>query len=123
MVRFGVTSLQDGWGEIAEAPSNGVPRRVEIEPLEEIAATTPAGVVDPGSDIGSLRVLVNPDTSLVDGEVLAVDLPNNRAYYQVVAATLKEQQAPDSQCIQSVEVTASQLGVCQPGSCRFGRVC
>jgi hypothetical protein len=119
IVRFGVTSLQDGWGEIAEAPSNGVPRRVEIEPLEGFAATTPAGVVDPGSDIGSLRVLVNPDTSLVDGEVLAVDLPNSRAYYQVVAATLKEQPARDSQCIQSVEVTASQLGVWQPASCRF----
>jgi uncharacterized protein len=119
IVRVGVTSLQDGWGEIADATNAGVPRRVEIEPLEEASAMTPAGVVDPGSTIGSLRVLVNPDTDLVDGEVLGVDLLNTRAYYQVVAATLREERVHGNQCIQSVEVTASQLGVWRPDPCRF----
>ncbi|MGH2782186.1 MAG: hypothetical protein ACRDLA_12435, partial [Thermoleophilaceae bacterium] len=66
IVRCGVTSFQDGWGEIADAAGTGSPRRVEIQPLgEDTPATTPAGVVDPGSTIGSLRVLVNPDADLV----------------------------------------------------------
>jgi hypothetical protein len=119
VVRFGVTGLGEGWGEIADATSTGARRRVEIEPLEAISATTPAGVVDPGSTIGSLRVMVNPDADLVEGEVLAVDLPHERAYYQVVAATLKEERVSENQCVQSVEVMASQLGVWRSDRCRF----
>jgi hypothetical protein len=119
IVRFGVTCFHNGWAEIADVASSGIPRRVEIEPLEKTSATTPAGVVDPGSSIASLRVLVNPETDIVDGEVLAVDFSKNRAYYQVVAATLREERVHGSQSLQSVEVTASQLGVWQSGTCRF----
>ena len=119
VVRLGVTHLGDGWGEIADAARADSPRRVEIEPLEETSSTTPTGVVDPGSTIGILRVLVNPDTDLVEGEVLAVDLPSERAYYQVVGATLREERVNENQSLQSVEVAASQLGVWHINRCRF----
>ncbi len=119
IVRFGVTSFSDAWSQIADASVNM--QKIEIEPLcEDVAAdTTPTGVVDPGSTIGSLRVLVNPDADLVNGEILAVDLPKKRAFYQVVAATLREEPAEENQHVQSVEVTASQLGVWMDEMCRF----
>lgn len=120
IVRFGVTTFSDAWGQIADAAMN-IPEQIEIEPLSEDgrADTTPTGVVDPGSTIGSLQVLVNPDVDLVSGEILAVDFPRERAFYQVVAATLREEQAEESQHVQSVEVTASQLGVWVTERCRF----
>lgn len=120
IVRFGVTSFSDAWSQIADA-SVKTPKKIEIEPLSDEggADTIPTGVVDPGSSIGSLRVLVNPDADLVNGEILAVDLPKKRAFYQVVAATLREQQAEENQHVQSVEVMASQLGVWVGEMCRF----
>ena len=120
IVRLGVTTFSPAWGEIADASVN-MPQKIEIEPLSEVddADTAPTGVVDPGSSIGSLRVLVNPDADLVNGEILAVDFPKKRAFYQVVAATLREETAEESQHVQSVEVTASQLGVWMDEMCRF----
>lgn len=120
IVRFGVTSFTDAWGQIADASMN-IPQHIEIEPLSEEAGAdaTPTGVVDPGSTIGSLRVLVNPDADLVNGEILAVDFPRKRAFYQVVAATLREESAEENQHVQSVEVIASQLGVWMDETCRF----
>ncbi len=121
LVRFGVTSFGEGWAEMADPIGSKTSCRVEIEPLnnEESAETTPAGLVGPGSSIASLRVLVNPDVDLVDGEILAVDFKSDRAYYQIVEATLREDRVQENQRVQSVEVTASQLGVWRPNYCRF----
>lgn len=78
------------------------------------------GVVGIGSNIGTLRLLVNPGIDLVEGEVLAVDLnPAHRAYYQIVGATLCQRKVDDNQAIQDIDVVASQLGIWNDNSSRF----
>lgn len=120
IARLGLTSFGEGWNDMAKQRHLGLQRRVEIHPLHDQGTKMrPVGLVGPGSTIGDLRVPVNPDLALVEGELLAVDLPTLRAYYQVVAAILKEQLVEGTQRMQLVDVHASQLGTWQSGSCIF----
>jgi len=87
------------------------------------SAMIPVGTVGIGSNIGTLRLLVNPDVNLVEGEVLSVELGNgNTAYYQIVEGTVVENTIETDQKLQEVNVSASQLGVWDDSMCRFETV-
>jgi len=54
------------------------------------------------------------------GEILWTEMANGeRAFYQVVAGQITEEKVSDENRIQSVKVSASQIGVWEPKKCRF----
>jgi hypothetical protein len=115
-----ITEKSESWSRIAESDSAGSALSIVVEPLQSAGdQDVPAGIVSPGSNIGELHLRTNPDTDLVEGEVLAVELPSKRAYYQIVSATLKQEHLTEQEKVQEVEVVASQLGIWRKDRCRF----
>ncbi len=117
--RIAVSEPSDAWRHVARPREGRGPVRIVLTSPADGATAQPAGVVSAGSDIGTLRFIADADADLVEGEVVAVDLPSIRAYYQIFAATLRDTSLSDGQFIQEVEVLASQLGFWKEKRCRF----
>lgn len=118
--KLAVTESTSDWPRLADDASQN---KTHIsfsneEPSEEIGS--PVGVVDCGTEIGSLSLLINPQTDLQEGEVLRVDLADGRqAFYQIVSARITQEAFEASQGMQHIHVTASQLGLWHVGRSRF----
>lgn len=120
IARIAVTAFGTSWNRLADPRVTSPPHVfISTDAPPQDRSTAPVGVVGEGSTIGALRLTVNPTTDLVDGEVLAIDLPKQRAYFQVVAASLKANPLGDRQRALEVQVEASQLGIWRDEKCRF----
>lgn len=115
-VRAAITTAGSEWARLARASAG----RIRVRVISPESSSRPVAIVGMGSSIGDLKFLVNPDADLVEGEVVAVDMPDSRrAYYQIVAGVLREDSLDEASAIQDVEVTASQLGLWREERCRF----
>ncbi len=97
--------------------------RVELlddESLVQPEQSPPISVVEAGSDITNLRFVLNPDVEMEEGELVCVERPSrDLAYYQIVSAQVIEKVLETGYELQSVRVTASQLGIWSADHCRF----
>ncbi len=106
-IRLGITTTTEHWKQLPYQPTN----RAKIVFVEKQSSDVLVSAVDKSSDIGVLKVHVDPAVDLTDGEILWVQLPNgSRAHYQIVAATIAEDSLGGDQGLHQVIVSASQLG-------------
>lgn len=118
--RLAVTATTEHWAGLADEgmASKAVIRLTTEETARPVSA--PVGIVGQGTQIGDLRLLVNPAADLEEGEVLRVDIPRSgQAFYQIVTARITDSSLESTLGLQHIEVTASQLGVWHQKRSRF----
>ncbi|WP_291380859.1 DUF87 domain-containing protein [Demequina sp.] len=115
--RVGITSVEGAWGEVGDL-SHG-PTDVHLVSDDE-AERVPLGVVDSGSEIGTLVFHMHPDLGLKAGDVVvASTLSAADTYFQVVAAVVDQQPLPDGNAKHSIRISAGQLGSWDPEASKF----
>jgi hypothetical protein len=107
--RIAITSTTNDWWDIGDRKP--AETGVRLDAAGAVDPDRPVSVVDVGSSIGRLVFKAHPDIDMQSGEVVWVEPAGaERAYYQVVAAVVSEDAAADTNAIQSVRVTAGELG-------------
>ena len=117
--RVSLTNFGDKWASIGTPGAAGA--IVDLVEYKEANKTAQlVGVVDVGTNIGTLVVHTHPEKEFQEGEILTVKLNNDKsAYYQIVSASVCEDQLPESNTVQTVKISAGQLGIWRPDTCRF----
>lgn len=115
--RVSVSDFKESWPRLSAGDGPGS-SRIRLVPSDDPPQTHPVGVVEPQSDILTLRLSVSPQAALEEGEVLKVRLGEREAYYQIVGARVSESTAA-GQIIQEIGVSATQLGLWDPVQSRF----
>jgi hypothetical protein len=122
--RVAVVETRADWGSLANSSPSVRPHITLRRGAEVPPDRRPCGAVSEGTDIGTLRLSVDPDADLEKGEVVRVTLQDGRpGYFQVVSARVAQEIVePQVSAIQTVQVAAGQLGVWQPQDSRFDPV-
>jgi hypothetical protein len=119
--RLAITSTTKSWTDVGDVD----PADMGVQVLADPAAIVdpPVSVVDVGSEIGKLIFQAHPDIALQSGELVWVASANeSRAYYQVVFAAVTDRAAGDTNEIQTVRVTAGELGAWEETPSRFASI-
>ncbi|MBV6493790.1 MAG: hypothetical protein LDLANPLL_01813 [Turneriella sp.] len=96
------------WANIAIDQDN--PIELRHRPLD-IDLPLPISVVDVGSTIGRTVFFVNPEVTLQEGEVIWLNIDGTeRAYYQIVSVEVTTEFRTEKNIVNSLRVSASQLG-------------
>lgn len=107
--KIAITESTSNWKKV----SNNIRGKSSVLLLDsKLEKGIPISIVDKGSTIDQLVFYLNPNRILVDGEILYVTNDNKvNVFYQITSAIIVEEPANDGNFIQSVKVTASQLGI------------
>jgi hypothetical protein len=118
--RLAITSRQDAFRELSSTTA-GTPRVIRLErPDSALASMRPTSVVDVGSEIGKIVFHVHPDLALTAGELVKVRRnDSDAAFYQAVAAVVSQRSVGDGNQLQTVKVTAGQVGLWSPEGASF----
>ena len=117
--RVAVTTTENSWASISADDGGHVTVTLDERTLAEETGQ-PISVVDVGTEIGKLVFQVHPRQALASGEVLWVNIDETaRAFYQVISAVVCQTSLQEGNQIQSVRVTAGELGIWDTGRCRF----
>jgi uncharacterized protein len=118
--RLAITTMDERWGIV----SNDSPGAINLtlidpggsdQPLE-----IPVSVADVGSEIGKLVFHAHPDLDLQSGEVVWTKVgTGTKAFYQIVSGLVFQVNEVEGNCLQSVKVSAGQLGIWDAEACRF----
>jgi hypothetical protein len=108
-----ITSTKDKWRMVSDT-SNGdcIIRLQDPSTTDPNESNIPICVVDKGTTIENLVFYLHPNINLEEGEILYVsNVKEEKVFYQVVAAQITEELSNEGNLIQSIKVTASQLGL------------
>jgi len=116
--RLAITSTSDYWPAVGRSAGKATQIRILDRPAD--GTSPPISIVDAGSEIGKLVLLVHPDQELQSGEVLWVQRSDSgRAFYQVISANVVERGMQDGNAMHAVKVTAGELGTWNENCSRF----
>jgi uncharacterized protein len=119
--RLALTNTTRSWAEVGDVDPADMGVQVFADTAEVV--DPPISVVDVGSEIGKLVFQAHPDIALQSGELVWVaSAQESRAFYQVVSAAVTDRAADDKNAIQSVRVTAGELGSWEKATSRFGSI-
>ena len=117
--KLAITTMENNWASIAKEN----PASVFVFLIGEIdkkADGEMVSVVDEGSNIEKLICNVRPEIVMETGEIVWTEMANGeRAFYQVVAGQISEEKVSEENNLQSVKVSAGQIGVWDKERCRF----
>lgn len=104
-----VTATTEKWKRISDTTKGkSIVQLASENPNKESAIS----VVDKGTTIDNLIFYLNPSIKLQEGEISYVQNESNeKVFYQIVAAIITEELSNEGNLLQSVKVTASQLGL------------
>ena len=106
-----VTSTTEKWKRISDTSKGKTIIQLsnsKDNPNKEKAIS----VVDKGTTINNLVFFLNPSIKLQEGEITYVQNESSeKVFYQVIAAIITEELSNEGNLLQSVKVTASQLGL------------
>lgn len=106
-----VTLTTDKWKRISDT-SKGRSIIQLADTKENPEKEKAISVVDKGTTIDNLIFYLNPIIKLQDGEITYIQNEcNEKVFYQIVAAIITEELSNEGNLLQSVKVTASQLGL------------
>lgn len=106
-----ITSTTEKWKRISDT-TRGRSIIQLINSKENQKKEIPISVVDKGTTIDSLVFFLHPSIILQEGEITYVqNEKREKVFYQIVAAIITEELSNEGNLIQSVKVTASQLGL------------
>jgi hypothetical protein len=109
--KVAVTSTTEKWKKISDT-SRGR-NLIQLSDTKEISKKEiPISVVDKGTTIDNLVFFLHPSIKLQEGEITYVQNEDGKqVFYQIVAAVITEELSNEGNLLQSVKVTASQLGL------------
>lgn len=117
-IRMGITKTTERWRQLSSTP--GASAAIVFQDGDKGKVDTVVSVVDKGSDLGTLRIRVNPATELQDGDILWTILSDGtHAFYQIVGASITEDSLGGDDALHEITVTAGQLGRWIEESCTF----
>lgn len=109
--RIVITSTTVKWRQISDT-SKGKSIIQLLPSTENIEKEKAISVVGRGTTIGNLIFYLNPTIKLQEGEITYIQNENNQnVFYQVVAAIITEELSNEGNLLQSVKVSACQLGL------------
>lgn len=114
-----ITSSNEKWKKISDT-SKGKSFIQLININGNGTKEKPISVVDKGTTIDNLIFSLHPSINLKEGEITFVqNEEEENVFYQIVSAIITEELANDGNLIQSVKITASQLGLWNDTSKKF----
>lgn len=117
--RLALTTMTNLWPDVGDL--NPAEMAVQLFADSTAEGDQPVSVVDVGSEIGRLVFFAHPDVALQSGELVWVASANeSKTYYQVVSAGVTDRPTADGNEIQSVRVSAGELGAWVRNDSRFG---
>ncbi len=118
--RLAITSTGTAWTQISAAIGQTIELENSLSPNDLMTNHIPLSVVDTGSDIGKTVFQVHPDIELKSGQIVwTQEQVKGETFYQIVAGQVFQSSEADGNSVQSVKVTASQLGKWKPENCCF----
>ncbi len=121
--RLAIVKMEDRWSVVSNDSSGAINLTLQDSGLSEDPVQIPVSVADVGSEIGKLVFHVHPDLNLQSGEVVWTQISTDtKAFYQIVSGQVFQVTVAEGNCVQSVKVSAGQLGIWDAKSCRFETV-
>jgi len=114
-----VTLMTDQWKKISDT-SKGKSIIQLVNSKDCPQKENPISVVDKGTTIDNLIFFLNPHIKLGEGEIIYLENENKeKVFYQIVTAVITEELTTEGNLLQSVKVTASQLGLWNDSNKKF----
>ncbi len=119
IAKIATTAITSQWKYLAQQPEKMVFTVQKVREVDD-RENVPVSVVDVGTHIGAIKFYIHPDIPLKKGEIVWTEASNNvKIYYQVILANIIEKKTIDGNIVQSVLVTANQLGIWKGESLTF----
>ncbi|MBA2702859.1 MAG: hypothetical protein H0U60_03290 [Blastocatellia bacterium] len=121
--RLAITKMEDRWSVVSNDSSGAINLTLLDSGASDEPVEIPVSVADVGSEIGKLVFHVHPDLNLQSGEVVWIKISTGaKGFYQVVSGQVFQVNVAEGNCVQSVRVSAGQLGIWDAKACRFETV-